>query len=234
MKKTFYSFIYFVLIVSIFGYYFYIEIKDYYNTKEKYEKYTISDIPDYNGTSYIYINENKPSFDLNDISKCPFEEYYDLDDLGRCTGAYACLSKELMPTGERDNISHIKPSGWKISKYDFIEGEYLFNRCHLIAYSLSGENDNTKNLITCTRYLNATTMLEFEEKTANYIRRTNNHVLYKVVPIFDGINPIAKGVHMMAYSVEDNGEGINFNIFAYNIEPRVEIDYSTGDNKLAN
>ncbi len=234
MKKTFYSFIYIILIVSIFGYYFYIEIKEYLENQKVYNSYKMSNIPDYNGTSYIYINNNEPEFNLEDKEKCPFEEYYDLDDLGRCTGAYACLSKELMPTEERSNISHIKPSGWKISRYDFIEGEYLFNRCHLIAYSLSGENDNVNNLITCTRYLNAISMLEFEEKVANYIRRTDNHVLYRVKPIFDKTNLIAKGVQMEAYSIEDNGEGIKYNVFLYNIEPRVHIDYLDGSNYLVN
>ena len=234
MKKAFNNFIYFILIVSILGYYFYIEIKEYYDKQELYNSFDISNIPDYNGTSYIFINNNEPEFDLSDKDKCSFEYYYDLDELGRCTGAYACLSKELMPTEERGIISHIKPSGWKISKYDFIEGEYLFNRCHLIAYSLSGENDNDKNLITCTRYLNATTMLEFEEKVANYIRKTNNHVLYRVKPVFDKTNLIAKGVQMEAYSIEDNGEGIKYNVFAYNIEPRVHIDYLDGSNYLVN
>ncbi len=194
-----------------------------------YSKY---EIPEYSGEGYIYLNNNEPEFDEIDRYKDSFETYSDLDSLGRCGVAYANLSYELMPTEPRGNISYIKPSGWRISKYDWIEGEYLYNRCHLIAYSLAGENDNVKNLITCTRYLNATTMQDFEIKVANYIRKTKNHVLYRVTPIFEGENLLAKGVQMEAYSVEDNGEGIKFNIFAYNIEPKVEINYLNGENHL--
>ena len=137
-----------------------------------------------------------------------------------------------MPTSSRDRISEVKPTGWQYSKYDFIEGNYLYNRCHLIAYSLTAENANPKNLITCTRYTNATLMQEYENKVGNYIRKTSNHVLYRVTPIFDGSNLIAKGVQMEALSIEDNGKGIKFNIFVYNIEPKIEIDYKTGDNHL--
>ena len=231
MKKFIYRLFEAILLIAIFVYLGYSQLH-----KEKIidpiKSYEKSNIPDYTNESYIYINNNEPNFTEEDKKREVFEEYSDLDDLGRCGVAFANLAYELMPTEPRGNISHIKPSGWRISKYSWIEGEYLFNRCHLIAYSLAGENDNVKNLITCTRYLNATTMQDFEIQVANYIRKTKNHVLYRVTPIFEGSNPIAKGVQMEAYSIEDNGKGIKFNIFAYNIEPMVEIDYSTGENHL--
>lgn len=234
MKKSSYSLFEVLLLIAILGYYAYNTYykDDVISEAKPIVSYEKSNIPDYTNESYIYINNNIPSFDINDANNGTFETYSDLDSLGRCGVAYANLSYDLMPTEPRGNISYIKPSGWRISKYDWIEGEYLFNRCHLIAYSLAGENDNVKNLITCTRYLNATTMQDFEIKVANYIRKTKNHVLYRVTPIFDSENLIAKGVQMEAYSVEDNGEGIKFNIFAYNIEPKVKINYLNGENSI--
>ena len=234
MKKTGYSLFEIILVIAILGYFAY---SNYYKDeiikgKDPIVSYEKSNIPDYTNESYIYIDNNEPNFNKEDMNTTSFENYSELDSLGRCGVAYANLSYELMPTEPRGNISYIKPSGWRISKYDWIEGEYLFNRCHLIAYSLSGENDNVRNLITCTRYLNATTMQDFEIKVANYIRKTRNHVLYRVTPVFEGENLIAKGVQMEAYSIEDNGEGIKFNVFAYNIEPKVRIDYLTGENSL--
>ena len=231
MKNLAYRIFEIVLILALFIYLGYSELnkKEIQDPIKSYEK---SNIPDYTNESYIYINNNEPNFTDEDKNREVFEEYSDLDDLGRCGVAFANLAYELMPTEPRGNISYIKPSGWRISKYDWIEGEYLFNRCHLIAYSLAGENDNVKNLITCTRYLNATTMQNFEIEIANYIRKTRNHVLYRVTPVFEGENLIAKGVQMEAYSIEDNGKGIKFNIFAYNIEPNVEIDYLNGENHL--
>lgn len=231
MKNLAYRIFEIVLILALFIYLGYSELnkKEIQAPIKSYEK---SNIPDYTNESYIYINNNEPNFSDEDKNREVFEEYSDLDDLGRCGVAFANLAYELMPTEPRGNISYIKPSGWRISKYDWIEGEYLFNRCHLIAYSLAGENDNVKNLITCTRYLNATTMQNFEIEIANYIRKTRNHVLYRVTPVFEGENLIAKGVQMEAYSIEDNGKGIKFNIFAYNIEPNVEIDYLNGENHL--
>ena len=206
---------------------------DYKNSNKPEEviSYSMSDYPAYNGEDYIIINNNEPDFD-NITNTTSFEEYGELDSLGRCTYAYANIGVDLMPNGPRENISMIKPSGWKISKYDFIEGEYLFNRCHLIAYQLTGENLNERNLITCTRHLNSVSMLEFEEKVGNYIRKTKNHVLYRSTPIFEGDNLIATGIHLEAKSIEDNGKGIKFNVFLYNIEPRVKIDYSNGNNEL--
>lgn len=199
------------------------------NYKE-YNSYKINDIPDYNGNKYIVINNNIPAFSKKELNKKNYEIYSDLDDLGRCGAAFANIGIDMMPTKERESIGMIKPSGWKISKYDFIEGEYLFNRCHLIAYMLTGQNANEKNLITCTRQMNSEVMLEFELKVANYIRNTKNHVAYRVTPIFEGNNLLAKGVQMEAKSIED--DEIEFNIFVYNVQDNIEIDYKTSNNKL--
>ena len=176
------------------------------------------------------IDKIKSFFDLKNINNKTFEEYGALDELGRCTYAYAFIGKELMPTKDRDRISSVKPTGWHYSKYDFIEDELLYNRCHLIAYSLTAENANKRNLITCTRHMNYDLMREYENKVGNYIRNTSNHVLYRVTPIFDDDNLLAKGVEMEAYSFEDNGESIKFHIFIYNVQPGVSINYKNGDN----
>ncbi|MBE6015343.1 MAG: hypothetical protein E7241_08295 [Lachnospiraceae bacterium] len=192
-----------------------------------------SNIPEYSGELYVKINNGKPEFDTADADKGAFETYSELDSLGRCGVAYANLCKELMPKGQREDISMIKPTGWKRTKYPgVVEDDLLYNRCHLIAYSLAGENANEKNLITGTRYFNKEGMLPFEEMVRDYIYKTGNHVLYRVTPVFEGKNPVAKGVIMEAYSVEDKGKGISYNIFVYNIQPGVEIDYSTGNSKL--
>ena len=161
-----------------------------------------------------------------------FENYSDLDFLGRCGVAYANICKELMPTEERGEIGMVKPSGWHTVKYsDRIDGNYLYNRCHLIGYQLAGENANEKNLITGTRYLNVTGMLPFENEVADYVESTGNHVLYRVTPVFDGDNLVASGVQMEAESVEDNGAGVFFNVYVYNVQPGVIIDYATGDSE---
>ena len=194
--------------------------------------YNIGEVPEYSGKGYVIINNNKPDFKQEEITTKSFEKYSNLDLLGRCGVAYANVSKDTMPTKEREPIGMIKPSGWKYSKYNFIDGKYLYNRCHLIAFQLAGENANKKNLITCTRYANATTMLKFENKVANYIKRTNNHVLYRVTPIFNNTDLVAKGIQMEALSVEDNGRGIKFNVYVYNIQKGVTIDYKTGNNHL--
>ena len=152
--------------------------------------------------------------------------------LGRCGVAYANVGIDTMPTIERGSIGMIKPTGWHTIKYDIVNGKYLYNRCHLIGYQLTGENDNEKNLITCTRQMNIGTMLEYENKVADYVKKTNNHVLYRVTPIFKDSNLLATGVEIEAYSVEDNGEGIKFNVFIYNVQEGIEIDYTTGDSKL--
>lgn len=191
----------------------------------------ISEIKNYSGKSYVIVNDNMPYFKEEEINTNSFEKYGELDSLGRCTTAFANIDKSMMPTEKRESIGSIKPSGWHTIKYDIIEGKYLYNRCHLIGYQLTGENANPKNLITCTRSMNTTGMLEFENKVAKYLKETNNHVLYRVTPVFEGNNLLATGVLMEALSVEDNGEGIKFNVFVYNIEDGIIIDYKTGDSK---
>ena len=182
--------------------------------------------------AYSVLNNNVPQFAENEITVVAFEKYSDLDTLGRCGAASACIGEEIMPTEERGAIGQIKPSGWQLVKYDIVDGKYLYNRCHLIGYQLSGENANEKNLITGTRYMNVDGMLPFENMVADYVRETKNHVMYRVTPVFDGNNLLAKGVQMEAFSVEDNGKGISFNVFVNNIQPGVEINYLDGTSKL--
>lgn len=197
-----------------------------------YVNYDLSNIPDYDGKAYVELNGNVPEFSESEKTYSEsFEEYGKLDSLGRCTYAVSCIGKDLMPTEKRGSIGSVKPSGWHISKYDFVDGKYLYNRCHLIGYQLTAENANERNLITGTRYLNVEGMLPFENDVADYIEITNNHVYYKVTPIFQGNNLVANGVQMQAYSVEDNGQGISFNVYCYNVQPGVAIDYATGDNQ---
>lgn len=192
------------------------------------------EIPEFDCKISVELNNNIPYFDEKDMKLDAFESYSELDGLGRCGAAYAKLGKELMPTEPREEIGHIKPSGWHTKKYNgIIEGNYLYNRCHLIAFSLAGENANEKNLITGTRFFNTNGMLPFETKIAEYIDETGNHVMYRVRPVYDGNNLVAKGVQMEAYSVEDEGEGICFNIFVYNYQPGIDIDYSTGESNIA-
>lgn len=187
------------------------------------------------GDAFIELNNNIPMFsDEEKMSTEAFERYSDLDDKGRCGVAFANICQELMPTKERGDIGDIKPSGWHTVKYnEVIEDNYLYNRSHLIAYSLAGENSNEKNLITGTRFLNQETMQIFELKVLDYVNNTGNHVLYRVTPVFDGDDALAKGVQMEAWSVEDNGKGICFNVFCFNIQPYIDIDYSTGDSSIS-
>lgn len=194
--------------------------------------YELSNIPEYSGNNFVYIDENEPSFTENEIRDYSYETYSGLDYLGRCGVAVANIGTDIMPTEERGSIGSIKPSGWHTVKYDIVEGKYLYNRCHLIGYQLTGENANKNNLITCTRQMNSVGMLEFENKVANYIKKTHNHVLYRVTPIFYEDNLVASGVQIEALSLEDNGEGIKFNVFVYNVQDGIEIDYKTGDSKL--
>lgn len=196
-----------------------------------YQEFSLRDIPDYNDKPYVAVNDNIPFFNGSELTTKSFESYSDLDDLGRCGIAYACIGKDIMPTEERGNIGSIKPTGWQTIKYDNVDGKYLYNRCHLIGYQLSGENANEKNLITGTRYLNVDGMLPFENMTTDYINETENHVLYRVTPIFDGDNLLASGVLMEGYSVEDNGAGICFNVFCYNVQPDITINYVNGDSE---
>lgn len=194
---------------------------------------SVDAIPAYSGMPYVELNNNRPFFDAEDYTTESFEEYQELDYLGRCSCAFACIGTDLMPTEKRDSIGQIKPSGWHTTKYDIVEGKYLYNRCHLIGYQLTGENANENNLITGTRYLNTDGMLPFEDMVADYVKETDNHVLYRVTPIFTGENLVADGVIMEGCSVEDNGDGIMFNIFAYNVQPGIIIDYSTGESSLS-
>ena len=194
---------------------------------------TLADIPEYSGEPYVVLNDNWPDFDVEDLTTEPFEYYSELDSLGRCGVAYANVCLEIMPTEERGSIGQVKPSGWQTVKYDFVDGKYLYNRCHLIGYQLAGENANRQNLITGTRYMNVVGMLPFENMVDNYVEDTGNHVLYRVTPIFEGTNLVASGVRMEAFSVEDEGEGICFNVFVYNVQPGVVIDYATGESRAA-
>ena len=179
---------------------------------------------------YIKVNGNVPRFsDEEKKTAAAFENYSDLDALGRCGVAFACVGKETMPTEERGPIGSIKPSGWHSVKYDFVDGKYLYNRCHLIGYQLTAENANEKNLITGTRYLNTKGMLPFENMVADYVKETGNHVLYRITPVFEGKNLVASGVYMEAYSVEDDGDDICFYVYVFNRQPGVKIDYLTGD-----
>lgn len=193
----------------------------------------ISSVPEYSGEAYVAINGNAPYFTDIDPQMQPYEAYSALDTLGRCTVAVACIDESLMPTEDRGDISAIKPTGWHSVRYDFVDGGSLYNRCHLIGFQLTGENANERNLITGTRYMNVDGMLPFENMVADYIRETGNKVLYRVTPIYRDNELVARGVQMEAYSVEDGGEGICFNVYCYNVQPGVEIDYATGESSLA-
>lgn len=189
----------------------------------------LSQVPEYSGQPYVAINNNEPEFDEADFTVSSFETYSSLDSLGRCGSAYANIGMDLMPTEKRGSIGSVKPTGWHTIKYDNVDGKYLYNRCHLIGYQLTGENANERNLITGTRYMNVEGMLPFEDMVADYIKETDNHVLYRVTPIYDGNNLLASGVQMEAASVEDNGEGIWYNVYVYNVQPGISIDYVTGE-----
>ncbi len=210
-----------------------IEVPSQAVSEQVQETVLLSEIPEFSGSPYIEINDNEPFFEEKDFTEESFENYSELDSLGRCGVATACVGLDLMPTQERGSIGMIKPTGWHTVKYDCVSGKYLYNRCHLIGYLLTGENANEKNLITGTRYMNVEGMLPFETMVADYVEETGYHVLYRVTPIFDGENLLANGVEIEAYSVEDNGEGICFNVFVYNAQPQIEIDYATGDSRLA-
>ena len=223
----------FCFLLGYFIYYVHEEYVTLIEENEVKESYANFDsIPEYNGEAYVYINNNIPTFTDEEKTLESLEYYSPLDNLGRCGVAFASVSKETMPTEERESISNIEPTGWQSVKYDIVSGGYLYNRCHLIGYQLTGENANAENLITCTRYMNATTMLQFEQEVAAYVEETGNHVLYRVTPYFEGDNLVATGVSIEAYSIEDNGEGISFNVFVYNVEPGITIDYATGESKL--
>lgn len=197
------------------------------------KSFNLDDIPEFDGkTPYVIINNNEPNFPEEDFNSNSFEKYSELDSLGRCGVAYANVSKETMPTEARGEISKVKPTGWHTVKYDCVEGKYLYNRCHLIGYQLTAENANKQNLITGTRYLNVDGMLPFENQVAEYAKQENGHVLYRVTPIFKENNLVANGVQMEAESVEDKGEKVKFNVYAFNVQPNIKIDYLTGNSEL--
>ena len=194
--------------------------------------YDIEDLPAYAGEATVEVNGGRPAFASKELKPEFFQKLSDLDTKGRCGPVTACLDREHMPEGERGSIGMIRPSGWRISKYDFIDGKYLFNRCHLIGWQLTGLNAEERNLITGTRYMNVEGMLPYENRVAGYLRRTGNHVLYRVTPIFHGKELICRGVQMEAESVEDQGKALSFNVYCYNVQPGVEIDYRDGENHL--
>lgn len=193
------------------------------------EGISLEEIPAFEGDICVTINGNVPYFTENDCTEEPFERYSEFDELGRCGVAFANICQEIMPTEERGPIGHVRPSGWHTVKYDNVDGNYLFNRCHLIGFQLAGENANEQNLITGTRYLNTEGMLPFENEVADYVKETGNHVLYRVTPMFEGDNLVADGVLMEAWSVEDDGAGVCFNVFVYNVQPGIGIDFATGE-----
>lgn len=196
--------------------------------------FSLEDVPAYSGEPYVVLDGNEPAFSQEDrTSTTSFESYSPLDALGRCGTAYANVGTDLMPTEDRGEIGQVKPTGWHTVKYDCVDGKYLYNRCHLIGYQLTGENANEENLITGTRYLNVEGMLPFENLVADYVQETDNHVLYRVTPVFEGNNLVASGVQMEGWSVEDEGEGVCFNVYVYNVQPGVTIDYATGESALA-
>ncbi len=192
----------------------------------------LDSIPEFSGEAYCVINGNEPSFTENEITTEAYEYFSELDYLGRCGVTMACVGQELMPTEDRESISHVYPSGWVNVPYSFVDGEYLYNRCHLIGFQLTGENANKLNLITGTRYVNVEGMLPFENMVADYVKETGNHVLYRVTPIFEGEELVARGVQMEAWSVEDEGDGVCFNVYCYNVQPGVIIDYASGESRL--
>lgn len=194
---------------------------------------SLEEIPAFSGDPYVVLNDNVPDFSEAELTEKAFEEYSPLDSLGRCGVAFANVCLETMPTEARGSIGQVKPTGWYTVKYDFVDGKYLYNRCHLIGYQLTAENANERNLITGTRYLNVVGMLPFENMVADYVKETGNHVLYRVTPIFEGRNLVASGVQMEALSVEDGGEGVSFNVYVYNNQPGVTIDYATGESRIS-
>lgn len=199
------------------------------DSKESYA--SVAEVPEYEGEPYVILDGNEPSFTEEEMTTTAYEEYSPLDRYGRCGTAEACVGEELMPDEKRGDISSVKPTGWQSARYENVEGGSLYNRCHLIAYQLSGENANEENLITGTRYMNTEGMLPFENLVAEYVHETDHHVMYRVTPVFENDNLVASGVQMEAESVEDNGKGVKFNVYVYNIQPDIVIDYETGDNR---
>lgn len=203
------------------------------NQEQTEEMYTVDSVPEFTGSPYVFIGDGLADFENQELVTDSFEEYSPLDYLGRCQKATACVGQDIMPTEERESIGQVKPTGWHTVKYDFVDGKYLYNRCHLIGFQLTGENANERNLITGTRYMNVKGMLPFENMVSDYVKETGNHVLYRVTPVFDGGNLVCRGVRLEAKSVEDGGDGIDFDVYVYNNQPGVVIDYVTGASKEA-
>ena len=202
-----------------------------FQDEPKYTVISLSDVPDFSGEPYVVVEGNKPSFTEKDMTTASYEYFSPLDEWNRCGYVMACIGQDLMPTEDRGSIGQVKPSGWQTAKYDFVDGKYLYNRCHLIGFQLTGENANECNLITGTRYMNVDGMLPFENMVADYVKETGNHVLYRVTPIYEGNELVARGVQMEALSVEDNGEGISFHVYVYNNQPGVIINYADGTSR---
>ena len=213
-----------VIILLLAAYFFLIPSQE----QAKAPAVSLDAVPVYAGEPFVILNDNAPLFKESDYTTESYEIYEDLDALNRCTLTVACIGRDLMPTEERESIGQVKPSGWVTAKYDFVDGKYLYNRCHLIGFQLTGENANERNLITGTRYMNVDGMLPFENMVADYIKETDNHVLYRVAPVYEGDNLVASGVTMEAWSVEDYGEGICFYVYVYNVQPGVVINYADG------
>ena len=223
------------MVVLVFALFLGNDLNEKHVNKETTNEEILLLASEYSGNPFVEVNGNVPYFGKEEYTTESFEIYSELDSLGRCGVAYANIGKDLMPVEERGEIGMVKPAGWHTVKYpEVIEDVFLYNRCHLIGYQLSGENANVQNLITGTRYLNVEGMLPFENKVASYVRETGNHVLYRVTPIFEKDNLLAEGVLMEAYSVEDEGKGVAFCVFVYNVQPGIEIDYATGESKLCN
>ena len=220
-------------VLLIFVSFYQDEITMYINKATgNYVTYGLEEVPTYNGEDYVIIDDNEPDFKDSDYEIPALENYSDLDSLGRVGVATAIVSSKTMPTEERGSIGSVKPTGWHTVKYDIVDGKYLYNRCHLIGFQLTGENANPNNLITCTRQMNTGAMLDFENQVASYIKETNNSVLYRVTPIYSGDNLLASGVTIEAKSIEDEGKGLKFHVYIYNVQDGIEIDYKKGDSKL--
>ena len=223
-----------IFVVIILGAFIY---RNYIKKEIKETKVTnivgldINNLPEYKGKPYVVINNNEPNFEKSELVTKSFEKYSELDSLKRCGVDDSIIGKDLMPTSKRENISSVKPSGWKSIKYNGIDGGSLYNRCHLIGFQLAGENANKRNLITGTRYLNTKGMLPFENMVADYVKEKNHHVRYRVTPIFVGNELVARGVQMEAISIEDNGKAVKFNVYCFNVQPNIEIDYKTGNSR---
>ena len=218
-----------LLIISLVGF-----VLTKMQPREQTREYSFSlaQVPEFSDRAYVVLDENQPDFSESDYTTSSYEFFSELDSLNRCGYTMACIGYDLMPTEDRESIGQVKPTGWQTVKYDFVDGKYLYNRCHLIGFQLTGENANERNLITGTRYMNTQGMLPFENMVADYVKETGNHVLYRVTPIFEGEELVARGVLMEGYSVEDSGEDISFCVYAYNNQPGIAIDYATGESSL--